>query len=130
MKSVVMCGSNKFGKEIRAFAKKLRAFGVVVFEPNLYQASGGKWEELAPFGQSYLAMGLTHDHFYKMRMADVVFIFNKGGYVGNSVTMEIGYAVALNKPIYALSDKDPELCRAVLFSGMCKTPEALAEKLR
>lgn len=38
-------------------------------------------------------------------MADVVFVFNKDGYAGNSTTLEIGYSVALGKPIYALKFK-------------------------
>jgi nucleoside 2-deoxyribosyltransferase len=74
-------------------------------------------------------MGLTHDHFYKIRMADVCFIYNKDGYSGYSVSMEIGFAVALGKTIYALSDKDPDTSRKVLFSAVCKTPEELVEKL-
>ena len=59
-------------------------------------------------------------------MADVVFVFNQDGYAGNSTTLEIGYAVALGKPIYAFS-KDPELCRRVLFNHLL--PSELATKI-
>lgn len=62
-------------------------------------------------------------------MADVVYLFNKNGYSGNSTTLELGYAVALGKPIYALSDKDEELCRKILIREIVKTPEMLLKKL-
>ena len=62
-------------------------------------------------------------------MADVVFVFNKGGYIGNSTTLEIGYAVAARKPLYALAS-DEEICRHVLFRDFVKTPEALMRYLR
>ena len=80
--------------------------------------------------EKYTALGLTHDHFYKIKMADVVFVYNKNGYSGVSTTLELGYAVALGKPIYVLSDKDEELCRLVLFREVIKTPKELVKKLK
>lgn len=62
-------------------------------------------------------------------MADVVFVFNKNGYAGNSTTLEIGYAVALGKPIYALN-ADEELCRHVLFREFISSPAKLAKNIK
>lgn len=129
MKSVAICGSNRFSEEAREFGKKLKDLGVTVYIPHFYQGSGGKWDELKDFDKQFVALGLTHDHFYKIRMADVTFIYNKDGYSGNSTTLEIGYAIASSKPIYALSDKDEEICRHVLFRGFADTPEKLVEML-
>ena len=130
MKSVVICGSNRFSKEARAFAKALEKLGVVVFLAHYYRSSGGVWEKISNFDKPFVALGLTHDHFYKIRMADVVFVYNKDGYIGNNTTLEIGYAVALDMPIYALSEKDGDLCRSVLFREIVKTPKALLRFLR
>lgn len=129
MKSVVICGSSRFAPEMREFANKLKEQGAVVYEPHLYRAAGGVWSEIKEFDRQFVAMGLTHDHFYKMRMADVVYVMNKDGYAGVSTTMEIGYAVALNKPIYAFEEADEEPCRKVLFSKIVKTPEELTKFL-
>ncbi len=127
MKSVVMCGSRRFKPEIREFANKLRELGAVVYEPYLH--SGQKeWEGMSDDYKKFIALGLTHDHFYKIRMADVVFVYDKDGYIGNSVTLEIGYAVGVGKPIYALA-ADEELCRHVLFREIIASPEELAKKL-
>lgn len=129
MKSVVICGSSRFAPEMREFANKLKDLGVAVYEPHLYRAAGGVWSEIKEFDRQFVALGLTHDHFYKMRMADVIYVFNKDGYAGVSTTMEIGYAVALDKPIYAFEASDEEACRKVLFSKFVKTPEELLKFL-
>ena len=122
MKSVVICSSNRFAKEARIFAKGLEKLGVTVYVAHYYRSSGGNWSKIADFDKPFVALGLTLDHFYKIRMADVVLVYNKDGYAGNSTSMEIGYAVALDKPIYAVSDKDDDPCRAVLFRGVVKSP--------
>lgn len=126
MRSVCICGSARFKKEVRAFAAGLQRLGVVVFAP--YHHSGQKnWEKagLGEAHQQFIALGLTHDHCLKIRMADVVYVYNKGGYIGPSTTLEMGYALALGKPIYAYSDKDEELVRKVLIRGTATTPKQL-----
>lgn len=129
MKTVVLCGSRRFKLEIREFAKQLKTLGVVVYEPYLHSGQD-EWASLSQEYKQFIALGLTHDHFYKIKMADVVFVFNKGGYSGNSTTLEIGYAIALGKPIYALSGDDEELCRRVLFREIITTPSELVNKLK
>lgn len=130
MKSVTVCSSNRFQKEADAFANKLRKLGVEVFSPHFYTANHGSLEEVKNHDKQFLAMGLTLDHFKKIRKGDVVFIYNKDGYSGYSVSMELGYATALDKPVYAFSTKDPETCRDVLYDGYAKTPEELLKFLK
>lgn len=129
MKTVVICGSRRFKPEIRKFASELKKAGVVVYEPYLHSGQE-EWEHLSQDYKNFVALGLTHDHFYKIRIADVVFLYNKDGYSGNSSTLELGYSVAAGKPIYALSDKDEELCRRVLFREIIETPEELIKRLK
>jgi len=124
-----MCGSRRFKPEIRKFAAGLKKLGAVVYEPYLHSGQE-EWENLSNTYKKFVALGLTHDHFYKIKMADIVYIYNKGGYMGNSSTLELGYAAALGKPIYALSDKDEELCRRVLVRGIDKTPRELIKVLK
>lgn len=128
MRSVVLCGSHRFKPEMKEFGEKLKELGVVVFEPYLHSTQED-WNNLSDDYKRFVALGLTYDHFQKIKQADIVFIFNKDGYSGNSVTLEIGCAVALGKTIYALSSEDPELCRHVLFREIIKTPEELIKKL-
>lgn len=127
MKSVVLCGSRRFKPEIIEFGKKLKELGVTVFEPHLL-CGQDEWNNLSQEYKDFIILGLTHDHFHKIRMANIVFVFNKDGYVGNSTTLEIGYAVALGKPVFALSP-DEELSRNVLFREIIQTPEDLFKRL-
>jgi hypothetical protein len=129
MKSVVLCGSGRFKKEIREFARKLKEKGIIVHEPYLHRG-GDEWNTLSEEYKRFILLGLTHDHFYKIKKADVVFIYNKGGYIGNSTTLEIGYSVACGKPIYALEEDTEEGCRNVLFADIVKTPAQLIKKLK
>ena len=129
MKSVVICGSRRFKPEMREFAQKLKDEGIVVFEPYLHVAKPEEWNSLSEEQRNFVLLGLTHDHFYKVKMADVVFVFNINGYSGNIVTLEIGYAVACGKPIYAL-EKDEELARHVMFREIITNPNDLIKKLK
>lgn len=128
MKTVVMCGSRRFKAEIRSFAESLKKLGVVVYEPYLHEGKD-EWNKLSKQYKEFIALGLTHDHFYKIQMADVVFVMNKDGYTGPSTTLEIGYAVALGKPIYAFAE-DEEICRQVLFRKIIQDPKELAKQLQ
>ena len=131
MKSVTICSSNKFADEVEVFANKLKKLGVNVLVPHFYTKNyGGVDNVKEKHNRKFIAMGLTHDHFNKIRKSDTVFIYNKKGYSGNSVTLELGYAVALGKPVYALSDEDSETCRDILFAGYAKTPTELIKFIK
>jgi len=129
MKSVVICGSRRFKTEIRAFAKELNNSGVVVFAPYLHEGKD-EWQKLSDQYKKFVLLGLTHDHFYKIRMADIVYVYNKNGYSGVSTTLEIGYALVLGKIIYALSEDKEEGCRNILLREIITTPKELIEKLK
>lgn len=130
MKSVAICGSSRYAVEIREFAQRLKDLGALVYEPHLYRSSGGNWDEIKDFDKKFVALGLVHDHFYKMRLADIIYIFNKDAYIGVSTNIEVGYAYSLNKPIYVYEENDLEPCRKVLFSKVIKTPEELINYLK
>jgi hypothetical protein len=78
---------------------------------------------------SKIFKGLTFEHFDWIRKGDVCYLYNKSDYVGTSVTMEMAYASALSKPIFALSHKTGDPCRDSLIDKVAKTPQALAALL-
>lgn len=57
MKSVVFCGSSRFVKEARLFAKKLEKSGAIVVLPHYYQASGGDWSRIHKFDKKICGDG-------------------------------------------------------------------------
>lgn len=128
MRSVVICGSRRYKDEAREFAAKLRAKGIVVFEP--FFNMNRQIDTLAPDLKKYAFLGLTWHHLEFIRKADVVFIFNKDGYMGNSSTMELGAAAAFGKPVYALEEDKTEACRTVLIDEVISTPQELFKRLK
>jgi hypothetical protein len=128
MKSVVICGSRRFKPEIRKLEKKLQEKAVVVFSPTLN--TNRNIDKPSPDLKRYAFLGLTPHQFEFIRKADVVYFYNKEGYIGNSGTMELDVAVALGKPIYALEEDKTELCRAVLIDETIKTSTQLIKKLK
>ena len=99
---VVLCGSRRFTDEIRQAEKKLKKAGHIVLAPILNKNRG--IDKLDPDLKRYAFLGLTHHHFEFIRKADICFIYNKDGYMGNSSTMELGFATACNIPIYVLEE--------------------------
>ena len=81
------------------------------------------------YATAKLFKGLTLEHFDWIRKADVCFIYNQDGYVGTSVTMEMAYASALGKPIFALSAKTGDPCRDTLIDKVATSPKDLIKLL-
>ncbi len=130
MKSVVVCGSKKYYKEIDKFCNELRKAGVLVFEPSF---NDPPYEEDTKLGSEFVTQkffkGLTLEHFDWIKKSEVCFIYNKDDYAGVSVTMEMAYACALGKPIFALSTKTGDPCRDTLIDKVVKTPKQLLKLL-
>ena len=141
MKSVVICGSQRYKKEIKEFVNKLHAFGVpIVFHPNFERhrenmISEEEKERLKSKSYRVRIPGLVHEHFDRIRKADICYVFNKDGYLGVNTTLEIGFAHGENMIIYALEPEQPiefggEICRDILFSEVVDTPEELVKRLQ
>jgi hypothetical protein len=126
MKSVVVCGSKRYRKEIKKFCDDLTKLGVLVFEPSISQPTHEDAFIHSEYVTKKLFKGLTYEHFDWIRKAEVCYIYNKGDYVGISVSLEMGYACALGKPIFALSDKTGDPCRDALIDKVVTSPKKLA----
>ena len=140
MKSVVICGSQRYKDEIKNFAERLREFGVpIVFEPN-FERQRKKMavskESIRLRSKSYRdrVPAMVHEHFDRIRKADVCYIYNKNGYLGINTTLELGFAHGKNMVIYALETEKPtehggEICRDILFTEIIDKPEELVKRL-
>jgi len=141
MKSVVICGSQRYKKEIREFVDKLHDLGVpIVFHPNFErqrEAMLAKDEKDRLKSKSYREKvpAMVHEHFDRIRKADICYIYNKEGYLGVNTTLELGFAHGENMIIYALEPESPiefggEICRDILFSEIVEAPEDLVKRLQ
>src|SRR3989344_4814321 len=140
MKSVVICGSQRYKVEIKKFAERLRKLGVpVVFEPNFDRQRKkmlAATEKTRLLSKSYRdrVPAMVHEHFDRIRKADVCYIYNKNGYLGVNTTLELGFAHGKNMIIYALEPELPveaggEICRDILFTEIIEKPEELIRRL-
>lgn len=101
---------------------------MIVYEPILNDDH--KINGLSEHFKKFAFLGLTHHQFSSIRKANVVYFYNRDGYLGNSSTLELGFAEALGKPIYALNEDKDEPCRNVLFDETIKTPKDLVKRLK
>lgn len=129
MKSVVVCGSKKYKQEIAAFCAELEKLGVLVFEPDFRQVVHEDETYHSEYLTAKMFKGFTLEHFDWIRKAEVCYVYNKDGYVGTSVTMEMAYATALSKPLFALSAETGDPCRDALIDKVISTPKQLAALL-
>jgi nucleoside 2-deoxyribosyltransferase len=104
--TICFCGSFKFFREMEKDAAILRSAGykVIVPQPS-HIRHGHKPQELKT---KYDKKTLTRFegegafvHLGNIRKSDIVYIYNKGSYLGPAVTVEIGFSLALGKPIFA-----------------------------
>lgn len=123
MKSVVISGSVKFIKKMHKWIKELESKGVKVYYPEDLSFRHLEGDDLR-----YAVAGATFGYFHKIRKADVMLLFNVGGYAGVSTTLELGYATACAKPVVSL-EKDDEYARSVLIEKQVKSPKELIEYL-
>ena len=129
MKTIVISGSiKKAGEEIEQFAKELETLGYKVIYPKS-DLRTTDWNALSNEALTKLYKGLTIEYFAFIERCDALFIYNKEGYCGNSVTMELAYGYVMKKPIYALM-KDIEISRDVLFDNYAQTPTELDNLLK
>ena len=129
MKSVVVCGSKRYKKEIAAFCEELAGLGVLVFEPSIQQPIAEEAFIHSDYVTGKIFKGLTLEHFDWIRKADICYVYNQDDYAGISVTMEIAYAAALGKPVFALTSKTGDPCRDGLIDKVIKTPGELIRLL-
>ncbi|HUS26194.1 MAG TPA: hypothetical protein VMY99_02510 [Nevskiaceae bacterium] len=129
MKSVVVCGSKKYREEIAAFCAELEKLGVLVFEPSIQRPIPEDSFIHSDYVTKVVFKGLTLEHFDWIRKAEVCYVYNKDDYAGISVTMEMAYAAALGKPIFALTPKTGEPLRDTLIDRVVTSPQELAALL-
>jgi len=96
-KVITVLGSTKFRKEINEWAWEKTKKGYLVLTAPFAK------EEI-PELENYRVL-LEGIHYQKIRICDIVFVFNKDLYIGESTNQEIQYAIELEKEIKYLSDE-------------------------
>jgi len=110
VKKLYICGSFKFVREMEGLERRLKG-------KNIQFQTSKKMDSRGILGC-----------LKKVDDADVVYIVNPGGYIGKSVSVDIGYAYAKNKSIYALHPVDDPPVMDLIDNIL--SPEALIDFLK
>lgn len=110
-KIVTLCGSTRFKEEFMQAQKKLTLEGYIVISVGLFGHSGDHevWENMDEGTLTRTKEMLDDMHKRKIDLADVIFVINVGGYIGDSTKSEISYAMQTGKAVRYLENPKPIL---------------------
>ncbi len=98
-KIICMSGSSRFVDKMAVMAWELEKEGYIVLGLHLLPA----WYEGVQADHQAESEGIGEAmdelHLRKIDLSDEVFVFNKGGYIGESTQREIKYAREKGKPV-------------------------------
>ena len=107
---VCLCGSFKFIDKIQKIETELSNRGITCLSPSPFEFRDKnnpsefvkEWSMLTQKEKLKASRDAESSFLEKIDRSDAVYIVNPDGYIGASVTLEIGYAFAKSKPIFAL----------------------------
>jgi nucleoside 2-deoxyribosyltransferase len=135
MKVVCICGSFKFYKEMLKIKRKLEEAGIKCLLPEPSQLrckeDPSKFIPNLPSKDELIkeAEQVSLCHFRKIDRCDIVYVINKGGYVGRNTLLDIGYAFGKGKPIYLSEPMREKISNLSILSSIKFLPLASLIKL-
>jgi hypothetical protein len=106
---IVLCGSTRFKDEINFVNSQLTKQGSIVISMGVFGHVDAPDEELWKTNGSPTKIMLDELHKRKIDLADLVYVVNPGGYIGESTRSEIEYAQAHDIPVdYHVKTADGE----------------------
>lgn len=112
MPVIAICGAKSHALAMNDLAKALEALGVTALTPSDFDADAyeGKLDER---GMRLLLQGMQLKRMQDIRHADAVMIFNPGGFMTNTMTLELGFAYASGQTVIALCRSGESLNEAL-----------------
>jgi NTP pyrophosphatase (non-canonical NTP hydrolase) len=127
--TIVISGSfRKHYDDIREMIKRFEGLGVRVLSPKHSNVvNPGEEFVLLETDSSTSPEEVERDHLAAICRADALYLYNNEGYIGCSGAMEMGWALALGKAVYA-----KEACKDIALScfiGQVASPEEVKASL-
>jgi hypothetical protein len=122
-KTITICGSTRFKKEIQEAYEKLTLEGNIVFPVGVFNNG----ETLNRDQRNLLEL----IHMEKIKRSDAIFVINKHGYIGDDTSFEIAYAESEGIEVKYLEDINKKKVHLDELSGCdcraCASSEGSAE---
>jgi hypothetical protein len=99
---VAICGSTRFRSEMAAANRELTLAGYIVVAPGVFTHDGDQMTDRQK-------LALADLDLRKIDLADLVYVVNPGGYIGDSTRREIAYARSAGKRVRFLVEDGGEL---------------------
>lgn len=93
---IVIGSSMRFRDVVKATMEQLRHLGLKPLFPNVDMSSENRDVAETPEEKARLAQ----EHYKAIEESDAVYLIVPNGYIGTSLKIELGYALASNKPSY------------------------------
>ena len=100
IKTITLCGSLKFQKEMMTVAETLSLKGNCILTPIYPVEKTNKTKKQLEL--------LRKEHFKKIDLSDAILVVNVKNYIGKSTILEIEYAKQQNKEILYYTDLQKE----------------------
>ena len=97
MKTITLCGSLRFQKEMMKVAEEKALEGNCILTPVYPVLENSKRTEEQ-------MQKLKEAHFKRIELSDAILVVNVNNYIGNSTNLEIEYAKRLEKEILYYTD--------------------------
>ena len=97
-KIITLCGSTRFKEEFMQVQKMLTLQGYIVISVGLFGHADGENLDFAT------KVMLDDMHKRKIDLADEIYVINVGGYIGESTSSEIEYALSTSKIVNYLEN--------------------------
>ncbi len=96
VKTICLSSSMRFKAEIEHAIKEFNNLGITALFPNLEVTESPR--------DVQSQRRLFAEHFAAIEAAQLLYVLNKNGYIGNSVKIEIGYALGKGKAVIFSED--------------------------
>jgi len=105
---LAVASSCKFYAETKSVVARLEEHGFEVHRPNF------EFDETVSHVTYGRKVNLTRSFLRGLRGCQALYVVNSNGYIGPSVTLEIGYARGLDIPVWLLEEPPDDAISAVI----------------
>lgn len=130
--AVVSGSFNKFLLQVQETTRSMHSLGITVLSPRVVRNVDIHGGFVMLEGDKGSPGQIEKRHLQAIGKSDFLYIVNPGGYIGESVALEIGYALSKGVPVYALTTPREDVFSSFISSGhsLAEITERIRKKKR